>query len=365
MIPEEKLDELFHSTTMPDDEKVDRLRELIYKYGETETSYLEWKLDEPQNTPLWKHLAAMSFHGHGYIVIGVSDDGDVVGLIKDKIKGMIKSIEDKRLGVYSFNGGNKMNDVVRIYPWIRVHPMFPPPHPSLIHDEFYLQVFEVNSESSFIYAKNSKDGTFLFWKRDGSSSIQCKPDTKEFLDQVIWKYDRGEKQRKIQECFDDIVQHIRLAIFDNYFKIDKETYWFNIKKRLESFEHKILNEDMKLVLAEFRGFSITLKDSIWHFPWSIRIALWDGENDDYYITRESRVKGNGRVQSMIEIREFFQEYSQLLANRFHIKIDFNDDQIPLPRVIREMIATDEKINDFTETKDSRRFIKYISEQISE
>ncbi|HME56663.1 MAG TPA: hypothetical protein VKM55_30965 [Candidatus Lokiarchaeia archaeon] len=367
MIPEEKLDELFHSMTMTDNEKVEQLQELIDKYDENESDYLDWKIDEPKNKPLWVHLASMSFRGHGYIIIGVSDEGNIYGVDKDKIKGMIKSIEDIEssgcLGVYSWNGDKKIKDVVKIYPRIRVTPFPPPPHPSLIPNDVYLQVFEIISESAFIWS--GKLAQPIFWKRGGSSSIgPCNSNIKEFLDQVIWKYDRGEKQRKIQKCFDDILDHVRFAIFDNYFKNNQETYWFNLKRRIESIDHKMLKEDMELVYDEQIGISITMENSIWHIPWRIRIALWDSDCDDNYITRESRDKGNGRVQSMMEIREFFQEYSQSLTNRFHVKINFDENKIPLERDIKEMIESDEKLQNFPRTKDSKRFIEYISEVLS-
>jgi hypothetical protein len=377
MIPEEELDNLFHST-IADVDKVDRLQKLIDMYDENESDYLDWKVEEPKNKPLWAHLASMSYRGHGYIIIGVSDDGDICGVDKDKIKGMIKSIEDTEssgsIGVYSWNGDKKIKDVVKVYPRIHV-TQFPPPHPSLIPDEVYLQVFEVISGSAFIWS--GKLDQPVFWMRGGSSSLgPYNPNTKEFLDKVIEKYERGEKQRKTQECFDTLMDHVRNAAIYNVLKPDNEIAEMKgLRARLARFDDELLNE--MRITCKTSGetpVSVDLNDETWHIPYQIHIALWGGVDSGFgIITKVPKGDGSGIVTSLSEIRSFFVEYARSLTNRFHFKIEFDGKRIPLERDVVKLVLSDEKIRSFVfhhqnfnrETSNvyAETFVEFISRRL--
>nr|MDO8113048.1 hypothetical protein [Candidatus Sigynarchaeota archaeon] len=327
MITDELLSSIIKSSS-PDNEKIDKLKKLIDESAQLELEFLDWKVSEPEKKPTAQHLAAMSFHGHGFIIYGVTNGGEIKGVTREQVEVITQGIESKRndgcLGIYTWNKTIEWKDTVKKYE-IKIGA------PGL-----FLFILEVVSASCFIFTKDKKGDDPRFWKRQGSSSFLVNPTTEHFLNQVLLKYDLREKQRQIQDFFDALIACVKFYfVYANLMKDESNPY----QKLLRIYESMTDRMRTDLGVKINSGIlDITIRDEVYTTNISKKFEFWSGSR--IYFQKKSGT--DPTIDSLSRVREFFANYSQNITERLYLPITFDPTFIPIEKEIIADIIGDEK-----------------------
>lgn len=333
---------------MKDEEKIKSLKGLIERFRPLEADYFDWKIKGPDNKEIPEHLSAMSFLDHGYLIIGVDDNGGVMGVGLDEIKRIRSQINNKQneetLGVYSWSDEQKIDDVVDF-------------HIISIEPDRFLYIIEVNSSSSFIWVKNKKSEERRFWMRAGESSLEVRGFKEAFMNKILMKYDVGRRQQKAQEYFDTIVDLVRDTTVDYYLK---KTPPRNVSlERFRTLDQEFLNETMKVSINHGRT-EIDNGEVTWSFP--AEINLWSKENDKSIVDRRSNERTGGSLE---DIKTFFKKYKDSLIHRHHFIIHFDETSLPDNMEVLRQALTDKETREHvfsagSGSNQSKFFLEYIT-----
>ena len=63
------------------------------KYSESESSTVEWKEVLPQKHPIYKTVIGFCNQNGGKLILGVKDDGSVVGLPQNQVEEFLETLE--------------------------------------------------------------------------------------------------------------------------------------------------------------------------------------------------------------------------------------------------------------------------------
>lgn len=143
------------------------------KYSQQESTILEFKRELPQNEQIIKTIIGFCNHKGGRLVIGVDNDGTIIGVDEDKIHGILEYVEKS---VYE-----------------ATHPaIIPLVYTQTIEKKLLLiiEVFPGNNKPYFLKSEGATKGVYI---RIGRSTMRADPET---IQELTWQ-SRGRPSDQI------------------------------------------------------------------------------------------------------------------------------------------------------------------------
>ncbi len=134
------------------------------KYSQQESTILEFKRELPQNEQIIKTIIGFCNHKGGRLVIGVDNDGTIIGVDSDKIQGVLEYVEKS---VYE-----------------ATHPaIIPLVYTQTIGEKLLLiiEVFPGNNKPYFLKSEGASKGVYI---RIGRSTMRADPET---IQELSWQ----------------------------------------------------------------------------------------------------------------------------------------------------------------------------------
>jgi len=336
-----------------DNEIYKHIQEVLDSSGQHENKYLEFKLKSPENKPLWKHLAALSFEGFGYILLGVDDkNAKIIGMEKNEFdqlyKKMLQKEGDSKIGVWSWNRKHHLNNIFQLYD-ISVDAT----------KNLFLYIFEIHSKSSIMWTEGEQ-----FWYRNHDETRQLKSNLR-LAEKLFEKFGMTNLQNNIQDIFNHLIGLIKyMYITVNLYQEsnDKNIHGRYFRQESNSIPYK----EMGITRLTSNSTNLELGFNETIYTISLTTPHSYTKRSEGAIKRKHIGKEIEYITDLLDIRPFFQEYSDYLTRTNNLKIVFNPFDIPVNseliiKIIQEIKEDLEKLNftDIIQKKWNWEFIARI------